>query len=246
MSKHNKPKHRNRHHSDTHPQPNRAGDKINYHVLKCRPIINRTSPQIAHDHLQVLLEIESGTRYWMTINIRSGQDKVFYVMDENYKHPITQTILTAALPQGFTPLRKQPGGLALDYLREELVDVDQMDEIEATTDPNFDGIADALTTQLVNVSRFDDARLFIFGSKFEDGARFSSYDLAVGIHDIHMNQGSRGGHAGSNGIFQDGAMLAFYPTETRWSAVLLKFASQSSQTDENGNPAVSEKVLVQT
>jgi uncharacterized protein YukJ len=77
--------------------------------------------------------------------------------------------------------------------------------------------------------------LFIYGSRFDDGARFSSFDLAIGIHDIHMNQGSKGGHASSNGIYQDGALFAYYPSENRWSAVFLKFASQAEQTDDSGN-----------
>ena len=217
--------------------PSRAGDQVNYHVLKCRPVINQNSPQIQHDHLQVLLEIDSGTRYWMTINIRSGQDQVFYSINEHYQHPITELILKANLPQGFTALDKKPNGLSLDYIREKLVDLAQMDKLQRDGDPQDEGIADMLTTQLVNVMRAADARLFIFGSKFDDGARFSSFDLATGIHDIHMNQGSQGAHASSNGIYQDGALLAFYPSENRWSAVFLKFASQAEATDAAGNAA---------
>ncbi|MBW4519874.1 MAG: YukJ family protein [Scytolyngbya sp. HA4215-MV1] len=230
-----RPLHSNRRNRGQFPKPNRTGDRINYHVLKCRPIINQNSPQIQHDHLQVLLEIDSGTRYWMTINIRSGQDQVLYSIDENYQHPITQRILDANLLQGFTALDKKPGGLSLDYIREQLVDLKQMDELQKAGDPEDEGIADMLTTQLVNVMRAPDARLFVFGSKFDDGARFSSFDLDIGIHDIHMNQGSKGAHASSNGIYQDGALLAFYPSEHRWSAVFLKFASQAEKTDDAGN-----------
>ncbi len=230
-----RPLHDNRNGRGNFPKPNRTGQSVNYNVLKCRPVITQSSPQIQHDHLQVLLEIDSGTRYWMTINIRSGQDEVFYSIDENYQHPITQRILAADLPQGFTPLDKQPNGLSLDYIRDKLVDLSQMDKLKQTGDPKDEGIADMLTTLLSNVKRAADARLFIFGSRFDDGARFSSFDLAIGIHDIHMNQGSGGGHAGSNGIYQDGALLAFYPAEQRWSAVFLKFASQSEQTDDRGN-----------
>ena len=231
-----RPVHSNRKNRGKFPRPKRAGDKVNYHVLKCRPVINHNSPQIHNDHLQVLLEIDSGTRYWMTINIRSGQDQVFYSIDENYQHAITQHILDAELPQGFTALEKKAGGIALDYIRENLVNLKQMDELQKAGDPEDEGISDMLTTQMVNVSRAPDARLFIFGSRFDDGAKFSSFDLPTGIHDIHMNQGSKGAHASSNGVFQDGAVLAFYPSEKRWSAVFLKFASQAEKTDDvHGN-----------
>jgi len=171
----------------------------------------------------------------MTINIRSGLDQVFYTINENYENQITQRILEANLPQGFTALDKQPNGLSLDYIRENLVDLTQMDKLNVAGDKEDEGIADMLTTQLVNVMRAQDARLFIFGSRFDDGAKFSSFDLDVGIHDIHMNQGSKGSHASSNGIYQDGALLAFYPSEKRWSAVFLKFASQGETTDAQGN-----------
>lgn len=232
-----RPLHGNRNNRGQFPKPSRAGEEVNYHVLKCRPVINQSSPQIQHDHLQVLLEIDSGTRYWMTVNIRSGQDQVYYSIDEDFKHDITRLIQEADLPQGFTALDKKPGGLSLDYIREKLVDLPRMDKLKEAGDPQDEGIADMLTTQLVNVMRAPDARLFIFGSRFDNGAQYSSYDLDTGIHDIHMNQGSQGAHAGSNGIYQDGSLLASYPSENRWSAVFLKFASQAETTDDRGNPA---------
>jgi uncharacterized protein YukJ len=187
-----RPRHANRINRGNFPRPSRAGEKVNYHVLKCRPVLTHNSPQIQHDHLQVLLENDSGTRYWMTINIRSGQDQVLYLIDEVFHHPITQRILDAQLPQGFTALEKKPGGLALDYIRDNVVDLRSMDQLQPTGDPDDEGIADMLTTQIVNVVRAPDARMFVFSSRFDDGARFSSFDLDVGIHDIHMNQGSRG------------------------------------------------------
>ncbi len=230
-----KSKHRNRNNHGNFPRPQRAGDKVNYSVLKCRPIINRSSPQVHNDHLQVLLEIDSGQRYWMTINIRSGQDKVFYYLDDNYNHPITKKILEANLPQGFTKLASKPDGIALDYIRQNLFDFSKMDFLGDGENDRFDSLEQMLTSQLVNSFRFEDSRIFVFGSRFDNGARFSSYDLPTGIHDIHMNQGSIGSHAGSNGIYQDGALFIFYPTEKRWAATFLKFESQSTQTDDSGN-----------
>jgi uncharacterized protein YukJ len=171
----------------------------------------------------------------LTINIRSGDDQVFYEIDEDYKNPITQKLHEAGLPQGFTKLDSAPGGLALDYIREHLVDLGTMDALKAAGDPEDEGISDMLTTKMINISRAPDAQLFIFGSRFDDGARFSSFDLPTGIHDIHMNQGSVGSHAKSNGIFQDGALLSFYPSEDRWPAVFLKFARQAERTDGTGN-----------
>ena len=237
MSHHkNQSLHKNRQNHGTFPTPKRAGDKINYYVLKCRPVINRSSPQVQHDHLQVLLEIESGQRYWMTINVRNGgNDKVLYYLDEDFKHPVTQKILDASLPQGFTKIDSQPGGIALDYVREQLFDFNKMDVLGDGVNDKFDSLEQMLTNQLINALRFDDSRLFVFGSRFDDGARFSSYDLPTGIHDIHMNQGSQPPHKGSNGTYQDGGLLIFFPTDNKWSATFLRFQSQATQTDANGN-----------
>ena len=233
---HSRPHHVTRPNHGRFPQPNRAGDKVNYHVLKCRPILNRSSPQTSNQHLQVLLEIESGQRFWMTINIRNQQDRVLYFLDENYQHPITQKIIDAQLPQGFTKLPSQPGGIALDYIRESLFTFSQMVLLEGGPDDLFTDLSDMITTQLTNAFRFDDARMFVFGSMFTDGVQYSSYHIAVGIHDIHQNQGSKPPHAGSNGIYQDGGLLIYYPTERRWSAVFLRFESQAIQTNSHGNP----------
>lgn len=225
-------KHSNRVNHGNFPKPQRAGDVVNYHVLKCRPVINSTSPQVSNQHLQVLLQIESGQRYWVTINIREQSDKVYFYLDENYTHPVTQKILDAALPEGFTKLQSQPGGIALDYIREQLFDFGQLQLLgpDGTSD-----LQTSLTTQITNAYRFNDARIFVFGSRFTDGVPFSSYALPEGIHDIHMNQGSKPPHDGSNGIYQDGALLIHYPTENRWSAVFLKFESQTTETDDHGN-----------
>jgi uncharacterized protein YukJ len=230
-------KHSNRKNHGHFPPPQRSGDKINYHVLKCRPILNRSSPQVQNQHLQVLLEIESGQHYWMTINIRNAQDKVLYYLDEDYTHSITQHILDAELPQGFTKLESKPGGLALDYIRLQLFDFSQLVGLEANLgEATTSDLEEMLTTQITNCFRFEDARMYVFGSRFDDGERFSSYNLPTGIHDIHMNQGSVGAHTGSNGIYQSGGLLIFYPTEKRWSAVFMKFQTQATKTDEKGNP----------
>ena len=60
-----------------------------------------------------------------------------------------------------------------------------------------------------------------------------------GVHDIHMNQGNplAGGHAGDNGVWQDGGLLLWFPKADRWVTVFLAFQSQSWHTDDHtGNP----------
>jgi hypothetical protein len=54
-----------------------------------------------------------------------------------------------------------------------------------------------------------------------------------------MNQGNprAGGHAGDNGVWQDGGLLLWFPEADRWVAVFLAFQSQSWHTDDQtGDP----------
>jgi uncharacterized protein YukJ len=69
---------------------------------------------------------------------------------------------------------------------------------------------------------------------FKNGAKFSPFNLDQGMHDILMNQGSIGTHAGSNGIYQDGAFFAYFPADQKWTAMFLKFDSQALQTGPRG------------
>jgi uncharacterized protein YukJ len=71
--------------------------------------------------------------------------------------------------------------------------------------------------------------IYAFGAQYTDG---------TGIHDIHMNQGNplSGGHAGDNGIWQDGAILFQLPGSGAWTAIFIAFQGQSWTTDGNGNP----------
>src|SRR6185369_7218859 len=53
-----------------------------------------------------------------------------------------------------------------------------------------------------------------------------------GIHDIHMNQGNSGQFVDDDGVWQDGGLLVYFPSVDRWTAIFLKFQSQSWHTDD--------------
>jgi hypothetical protein len=58
------------------------------------------------------------------------------------------------------------------------------------------------------------------------------YDDMQGIHDVHMNQGSKAQFKRYNGVWQDGGVIIHFPDEDRFAAILLAFASQAAHTDE--------------
>ncbi|HEX8032100.1 MAG TPA: DUF2278 family protein, partial [Vicinamibacterales bacterium] len=83
--------------------------------------------------------------------------------------------------------------------------------------------------------------IYAFGAKFDRNlhkpidAEFGNTDGLHGIHDIHMNQGNVGQHAGDNGVFHDGGLILKFPD--RYLGLFLGFQTQRIPTDAAGNAA---------
>jgi uncharacterized protein YukJ len=76
--------------------------------------------------------------------------------------------------------------------------------------------------------------LYAFGSSYADA------NGSDGTHDIHMNQGNPpNSHGQDNGIWQDGALFVYLPSQNQWIAVFIAFQTETWQTDSEGNPAES-------
>jgi hypothetical protein len=71
-------------------------------------------------------------------------------------------------------------------------------------------------------------RVYVFGDHFQNG---------MGVHDVHMNQGDPAGSQwyALNGIWQDGGVVIERPNG-KLLAWLVKFNSQSFNTDNQGHP----------
>ena len=82
----------------------------------------------------------------------------------------------------------------------------------------------------------EEALVYAFGQRWgpEDGLRDKIFGFLPGngIHDIHMNQGNSGQFVNDDGVWQDGGLLFYFPSVDRWTAVFLKFQSQSWHTDD--------------
>ena len=76
----------------------------------------------------------------------------------------------------------------------------------------------------------EQADVYIFGRAYAEGG---------GIHDVHMNQGSRKPHLHAsndgNDIWQDGAVL-FDFGEPQWVGYFTAFTQQVVPTDDVGDP----------
>jgi uncharacterized protein YukJ len=83
--------------------------------------------------------------------------------------------------------------------------------------------------------------LYAFGAKFDRNLHkpidieFGDTDGLHGIHDIRLNQGNVGPHAGDNGVFHDGGLILAFPD--RYLGLFLGFQPQRIPTDAAGNAA---------
>jgi len=82
----------------------------------------------------------------------------------------------------------------------------------------------------------EDAFVCAFGQRWgpEPATRDKIFGFLPGngIHDIHMNQGNSPRFVKDDGVWQDGGLLFFFPSTHRWTAVFLKFQSQTWHTDD--------------
>ena len=224
----------------------------NYSVLAGRPTAGKVVTG-SSAHYQITMQANGGP-FTVAVNIQSVDgSEVLYAVVEKFTPP-DQAALTA-LPMGMTALASAPGGLALDFVREQIdgesmITQQQMTLLPKTPAKGAKGLSseeamrrtaaaaalqNAVVT-LLNMTIADkDAVIYAFGSSYADSGKVD------GIHDIHMNQGNPvggqgGGFSGDNGVWQDGALFINLPSKGTWTAIFIAFQSESWTTDASGNP----------
>lgn len=221
----------------------------NYSVLKAQPTAGKVvSGSSAHYQITA----KADRTYTIAVNIESVDgSEVLYAIEKNFTPPNLAGL--QALHAGMTSLPRQPGGLALDFVRETIAGKPMVTRAQMTLLPKAQskeqflhdaaragGSAETLkahalqnaVVQLLNQAVADPkATVYAFGSAFADKG------VIDGIHDIHMNQGNPANNHGSdNGIWQDGALFLNLPSQGTWTAVFIAFQTESWKTDSSGNP----------
>jgi len=208
-----------------------------YGVLKARPQ-QGVNAKAANPHYQILVVDENETNFRLAVNVQS-QDQpanLQYAIMQNFQHAITDQLHT--LPSTYTALTSQAGGLALDYIRSGLFPLAQVDQLFAIATESQ--LSQLLDVQIQQAIADPNAFLCAFGQRWPETNtpdRPFGFVPDNGIHDIHMNQGDEDtAYASENGTWQDGALLIYLASTQQWTAIFLKFQSQSWQTDNNGQP----------
>jgi len=225
---------------------------ILYGVLRGRPDRFKREDNTSSPHLQIRVLEDSGQPWRIAVNVQSntGSHVAFWVVDPLVGHPVL-----ASLPgrsQGFTPVAANTSQ-ALDYVKAPLFDFALGRALPPTGAASADDLQDLLVLFLEQCKTAG-GEILAFGAKFEQNLHkpidieFGNTDGLHGMHDIHMNQGNVGQHAGDNGVFHDGGLILVFPD--RLMGLFLAFQSQRVSTDAAGNAVPGsltiEQILIGT
>lgn len=218
----------------------------NYGVLVGAALDRRREPGQETPHYQILLQALA-CKYRIAVNVESAMppSELLYVVYEDFRHPILPEL--EGLPEGWTPIASSPGGLALDYIRANLLRREDTRLLPPDAPGESNDLADVLDAQVLRAISDPNARLYAFGEMWgpeEDKPdKIFGFVPGQGVHNIHMNQGNAAPFLRDNGVWQDGALLLNFPTAKRWVAVFLAFQSQSWHTDDATGHALDQVVM---
>jgi uncharacterized protein YukJ len=207
-----------------------------YGVLKGNPVAIRHEPDDDHPHMQVRL-LAGDTSFRIAINVRSRSmpPELLFLVDQQFHHPINRRL--GQLPLGFTRLPSHPGGIALDYVRGNLLTRAEMRPLPSHLAGPHNDLSDHLEHYVQRAIHNPQALVYAFGERWgpEPGQADPIFGFRPGngIHNIHMNQGNRPAHQDENGTWQDGGLLIHFSAVDQWIAIFLAFQSQAWHTEDH-------------
>ncbi|MGV9712745.1 DUF2278 family protein [Gordonia sp. NPDC003424] len=218
---------------------------INYGVLRARPDRYTREDGQRTPHLQIRAVDDTGQPWRVAVNVQSGDgsEVVFWVVDPMVGHPILATLPT--LSTGFS-ITDHNSAESLDYVKAPLFEFSHGRALPPSGSASADDLQDLLSLYL-DQCKSAGGELYAFGAKFDSNLHmpidqdFGNTDGLHGVHDIHMNQGNVGAHAGDNGSFHDGGLLLAFPD--RIVAIALAFQTQRVPTTAAGDAAPGAQPL---
>jgi uncharacterized protein YukJ len=214
-----------------------------YGVLKATPVDRRLGTG-ANPHYQILA-VDNDDRYRLAVNVRSklSPSELQYLIIPNFQHPIIPQL--QELGAGWHPLPSKPGGAALDFIRGNLFSFNDMVPLPFNL-PGPDNDLNEKIDHYVQRSMADqDSWVFAFGEPWgPEQIRDKIFGFAPGrgVHDIHMNQGNSGSFIQDDGVWQDGGIIFWFPSQSQWVAIFLKFQSQAIHTDDRTGHAIAAEI----
>ena len=207
----------------------------NYGVLKGRPV-NRQTGSGSNPHYQVHV-VDNTTDYRIAVNVKSqlAPSDVEYLVVSHFQHPVLSVLQD--LPPGWKKLPREPGGMALDFIRSNLFAPRDMVPLPANVSGPDNDLNEKIDQYIQRAMSDEDAMLYAFGERWgpEAGLKDKIFGFLPGngVHDIHMNQANSGTFVQDDGIYQDGALLLHFPAQNQWVGIFLKFQSQGWHSDDH-------------
>jgi uncharacterized protein YukJ len=205
---------------------------IKYGVLVGRVIgSDRENDDLKSPHYQIFVAGGDYTyRVLVNFQSRAGSELLFYVDNDFSNEEMTHRL--TMLGDGLHLLNSKSDGLAIDYIRSNYFEQEQMRSLPSTALGESNDLQDLIMRYVAKAKeeREDGSEIYIFGAPFPGG-----------IHDVHMNQGNSGQWRTDNGTWQDGALIFYFALERTYKAIFLAFQAQSWNTDIKGNPKRREK-----
>lgn len=211
-----------------------------YSVLKGRAVDVRQGSG-SSPHYQILV-VDDTERYRIAVNVRSQDgSEVLYHVDPRFEHPMREQL--AELAPGLHPVPSKPGGIALDLIRGNLLQPQDMVPLPIQAPGPDNDLNEKIGTYAQRAMADEAAEIYAFGEPWGPEAKkrdnYFGFLPGRGIHDIHMNQGNPPGRfAGDNGPWQDGGLIFRFPGQNQWVAIFLKFTTQAWHTDDRTGNAL--------
>src|SRR5215813_5482917 len=218
---------------------------IKYGVLRGHPDRFKREDNESTPHLQIRILENSGQPWRIAVTVESdtGSDVAFWVVDPLVDHPLLASL--PGLASGFTSVTRNADH-ALDYVKAPLFDWKLGRLLPPSGSASSDDLQDLLSLY-IDQCKNAGGEVYAFGAKFDRNLHkpidmeFGNTDGLHGIHDIHLNQGNVGPHAGDNGAFHDGGLVLAFPD--RYLGLFLGFQTQRIPTDAAGNAAAGAKAI---
>jgi len=216
-----------------------------YGVLKGYVVSRRSGRSEASPYYQI--HVSDGIRdFRVQIKVKSDPypSNIKYLIADDFRHPLLNGL--EELELGFTELEHRPGSVAIDYIRLNPLDIDDLIKIEPGGVGPGGGFAQQLEHYVLSAMEEEEAMVYVFGQAkgpFDAKDRYFGFSPSCSIQNVHQNQGSYVKFRRENGVWQDGALFFHSPRDNRWTAVFVAFQSQSRHTDDNEGQPIGPEPL---
>lgn len=158
----------------------------------------------------IAVNVGSVIRKWGSDEFKSSELLVYH--DKNYNNRILDKIVCKEYG-----IHKVERDFALDYVKMHLFNPDKM-VLMPTIDFNktyLIGTLEEYVSHSIKTGIYD---IYVYGMLYENG---------LGIHDVHMNQGSERRYRHRDREWSDGALFFHNKEDLSWTAVFLAFKNQN-------------------